>query len=111
MKRQNKKTNPSRPPHRLLAAVLAILCLLPVLTVVAFAAGEDPLAPITAFKDLMVGVVQIIGVIAALYGIVQIGLSLQSHDPSQRTQGVLVLFGGILLALAPTILGYIGIPI
>lgn len=111
MKTKNNKT---RQSHRRLVSVITILCLLPVLAVPALATegrSADPLAPLTAFKDLLVSVVQILGICGALYGFVQVGLSLQSHDPSQRTQGLLVFVGGILLALAPTILNYIGISV
>ena len=41
-------------------------------------------------------------------GIVQVGMSIQSHDASQRTQGLLCLFGGLLIAFAKEILTLIG---
>lgn len=37
-------------------------------------------------------------------GIVQVGLSLQSHDPSQRSNGFLTLAGGIVITFAKEIL-------
>ena len=43
------------------------------------------------------------------WGIVQLGMSVQSHDATQRTQGVLCLFGGLLIAFAKEILTAIGV--
>ena len=42
------------------------------------------------------------------WGIVQVGMSIQSHDASQRTQGFLCLFGGLMIAFAQEILTSIG---
>ena len=42
------------------------------------------------------------------WGIVQVGMSIQSHDASQRTQGFLCLFGGLMIAFAKEILTTIG---
>ena len=38
------------------------------------------------------------------FGIVQIGLSLKSHDPSQRANGFLTLTGGVIITFAKEIL-------
>ena len=45
-----------------------------------------------------------IGIIILGWGVVQVGMSVQSHDASQRTQGFLCLFGGLLIAFAKEIL-------
>ena len=37
-------------------------------------------------------------------GVVQIGLSFKSHDPSQRANGFMTLAGGIIIAFAKQIL-------
>jgi len=41
------------------------------------------------------------------FGIVQVGLSLKSHDPSQRANGFLTLCGGVVIAFAKEILDII----
>ena len=41
------------------------------------------------------------------YGIVQIGLSLKSHDPSQRANGIMTVAGGIVVTFAKEILNTI----
>ena len=38
------------------------------------------------------------------FGIVQVGLSLKSHDPSQRANGFLTVGGGVLIVFAREIL-------
>ena len=48
-----------------------------------------------------------IGLILLGFGIVQIGLSLKSHDASQRANGFLTFFGGVIIAFAKDILDLI----
>ena len=52
-------------------------------------------------------IIRAIGLILLGWGIVQVGLSLQSHDPSQRSQGFLTLAGGIIITFAKEILDLI----
>ena len=37
------------------------------------------------------------------FGVVQVGLSLKSHDPSQRANGFLTLAGGVIITFAKEI--------
>ena len=48
--------------------------------------------------------VRAIGMILLGFGVVQIGLSLKSHDPSQRANGFLTLAGGVVITFAKEIL-------
>lgn len=57
----------------------------------------------TDIVDLFKDIISLIGVAACLFGILQIGMSISSHDASQRLQGFLALGGGVLIAAAPTI--------
>ena len=71
---------------------------------VALAAGDNPAKDaILSFTDIIVGIVTAIGVILAIWGVVQVGMSIPSHDTSQRAQGFLALAGGIVVAVAPHI--------
>lgn len=91
------------------AAVLA-LSLCAMLTVPAFAAGgSDPLAIVNNLSDFIFSIIKALGIIILGWGIVQVGMSFQSHDASQRTQGFLCLFGGLMIAFAKEILGTIGV--
>ena len=53
---------------------------------------------------LLFGVIRAVGLILLGWGIVQIGLSFQSHDPSQRSNGFLTLAGGVVVTFAKEIL-------
>ena len=54
-------------------------------------------------------ILRAVGVIVAGYGIVQIGLAVQSHDSSQRANGFLAFFGGLLIMFAKEILDFIAV--
>jgi uncharacterized membrane protein YidH (DUF202 family) len=56
---------------------------------------------------LTFGLIRAIGLILLGFGIVQIGLSLKSHDPSQRANGFLTLAGGVIITFAKEILSLI----
>ncbi|MFR5691683.1 MAG: glutamyl-tRNA amidotransferase [Lachnospiraceae bacterium] len=68
-----------------------------------FAAG-DPLTVVNNLSDFIFGLIRAIGMILLGFGIVQIGLSLKSHDPSQRANGFLTLAGGVVITFAKEIL-------
>ncbi len=70
-------------------------------TVPAFAAGgSDPLTIVNNLSDFIFSIIKALGIIILGWGIVQVGMSFQSHDASQRTQGFLCLFGGLMIAFA-----------
>ena len=58
------------------------------MTTTAFAAN-DPLTVVNNLSDFIFGLIRAIGLILLGFGIVQVGLSLKSHDPSQRANGFL----------------------
>ena len=47
------------------------------------------------------------GLIILGWGVVQVGMSFQSHDPSQRSNGFLTLAGGIVITFTKEILDLI----
>lgn len=71
-----------------------------------FAAG-DPLSVINNLSTFIFSLIRAIGLILLGFGIVQIGLSLKSHDPSQRANGFLTLAGGVIITFAKEILNLI----
>ena len=83
------------------ACTLVSVCAVP-----AFAAG-DPLTVINNLSDFIFGLIRAVGMILLGFGIVQIGLSLKSHDPSQRANGFLTLAGGVIITFAKEILDMI----
>ena len=70
-------------------------------------AADDPLTVVNNFSDFIFGLIRAIGMILLGFGVVQIGLSLKSHDPSQRANGFLTLAGGVIITFAKEILNMI----
>ena len=102
----NKKTNPA--PCRFMQVWAALVLSLCVLTVPALAV-DDPLTIVNNLSTFIFSAIRAIGIIILGWGIVQVGMSVQSHDASQRTQGFLCLFGGLLITFAKEILTLIGV--
>ena len=75
----------------------------------AFAASTDPLTVVNNLSTFIFSCIRAVGIIILGWGIVQVGMSVQSHDASQRTQGFLCLFGGLLITFAKEILTTIGV--
>ncbi len=70
-------------------------------------ANGDPITVINNLSTFMFGLIRAIGVILLGWGIVQVGMFLQSHDPSQRSNGFLTLAGGLIITFAKEILDLI----
>ena len=89
MKLFNKKNKETRslPMGRkgksAFAVYTALVLMLCCCTTTAFAAS-DPLTVINNLSDFIFGLIRAIGMILLGFGVVQIGLSLKSHDPGQR---------------------------
>ena len=92
--------------YRRYRAVIVALTLVYANAVTAFAAG-DPISVVNNLSDFIFGLIRAVGIILLGWGIVQVGLSLQSHDPSQRSNGFLTLAGGIVITFAKEILNLI----
>jgi hypothetical protein len=88
-------------------AVCCVLALLLALFAVPAYAADDPLAVINNLSEFIFGLIRAIGLILLGFGIVQIGLSLKSHDPSQRANGFLTLAGGVIITFTKEILNLI----
>ena len=65
------------------------------------------LTVVNNLSTFIFGLIRAIGMILLGFGIVQVGLSLKSHDPSQRANGFLTLAGGIIITFAKEILALI----
>ena len=91
---------------RLLFSVFCVTVLVFSITTTAFAT-DDPLHVINNLSEFVFGLIRAIGIILLAFGIVQVGLSLKSHDPSQRANGFLTLAGGVIITFAREILNLI----
>ena len=68
-----------------------------------YAAEKDPLQVINNLSNLMASIITTFGGIVLMFGIVQIGLSFNSHDPSQRVSGVMTFVAGVILTCSKAI--------
>jgi hypothetical protein len=104
MKKNNKPMPQSvRRGLRVYAAAVMTFALMTGFGLTAFAAS-DPIAVVNNLSDFIFGLIRAVGLILLGFGIVQVGLSLKSHDPSQRANGFLTLAGGIIITFAKEIL-------
>lgn len=104
--KRNKILKMSRILRTVKYMLLAVLLILTASTNTVFAAG-DPLTTINNLSTFIFSAIKAIGLILLGFGIVQIGLSLKSHDASQRANGFLTFFGGVIIAFAKDILDMI----
>jgi len=113
MKKRNKPTQKLpmtggvKKGFRIYTAVIIVVMLIMSISVTVFAATDDPVQVVNNLSDFIFGVIRAIGLILLGFGIVQVGMSLKSHDPSQRATGFLTLAGGIIITFAKEILNLI----
>lgn len=102
----NNNKSKARKICAMWTALVLSVCLF---TVPAYATGADPLTVVNNLSDFIFSCIKAIGIIILGWGVVQVGMSIQSHDASQRSQGFLCLFGGLVIAFAKEILTTIGV--
>ena len=83
-----------------ISVTVAVVCV----AIVPVLAASDAEKAIKNMSEIIFGIIRAIGVILAGWGLVQVGMSFQSHDPSQRSQGFLCLAGGLIIVFAKSIL-------
>ena len=101
-----KETKFERRAKRVYAILSCLLLALTVSVVPSFAAG-DPLAAVNNLSEFIFSLIRAIGLILLGFGILQLGLSLKSHDPSQRANGMLTIAGGIVIVFTREILALV----
>lgn len=111
-KTKNTNTNGMAMNSKVKKAFIAYSSMIAVVTFIALTATpvfaeSDPITVVNNLSDFIFGLIRAIGMILLGFGIVQIGLSLKSHDPSQRANGFLTLAGGVIITFAKEILSLI----
>lgn len=81
------------------ASLLAFLFMVHMVTY----AAVDPLESTNKLKTYLGKLVEGVGIIVVIVGIVVLGSALISHDPSQKITGILVIVAGILIAGATAV--------
>ena len=61
------------------------------------------------FMDIVFTFVRFFGIFLAAWGVFDIGSSMSSHDSNQRSTGIKLLVGGIIVIFAKEILNAIGV--
>ena len=100
-------TGKVRKGFKAYVGIILCLVLFATLGVTAFAATNDPVTVVNNLSTFIFGLIRAVGLILLGFGIVQVGLSLKSHDPSQRANGFLTVAGGIIITFAKEILNLI----
>ncbi len=90
-----------------LMAVLTIAVMMVLSPAHTVFAATDPIEVVRNLSDFIFGMIRAVGVILLGWGIVQVGLSVQSHDPSQRSNGFMTLAGGVIITFTKEILDLI----
>ncbi len=67
-------------------------------------AADDPISIVNNLSNFIFGLIKAVGMIILGFGIVQVGMSLKSHDPTQRANGIMTLAGGVVITFAKEIL-------
>jgi len=101
--KETQKLPMGRKSKKAFALYAVLVLCLTCFTTTTFAAN-DPLKVINNLSDFIFGLIRALGMILLCFGIVQVGLSLKSHDPSQRANGFLTLAGGVIIMFAKEIL-------
>lgn len=87
----------------MLFCILCAIVLVFSVATVAFA-DDDPIQVVNNLSNFIFGLIRAVGIILLGFGILQLGLSLKSHDPSQRANGMLTIAGGIVITFTKEIL-------
>ena len=106
MKHDLKTNNFERKVKRIYA-ILACTAMVMMVTAVPALAADDPLTVVNNLSEFIFSLIRAIGLILLGFGIVQIGLALKGHDASQRAQGFMTFFGGVVIYFAKDILDMI----
>ena len=111
-KKENEQRNPQGTGKGRLRGIIRFFfvtsfVLLPQTALATGKAGGDPLVVVNNLSDFIFALIRAIGIILLGLGIMQVGLSLKSHDPSQRANGFLTLAGGIVITFTKEILNLI----
>lgn len=90
------------------ALVLTVLLVLPAFAAEGDGTTGDALGALNSLNDLIFGLLKAVGLAAAGFGVLQLGMSISSHDTTQRITGIACVVGGIIIYFTKSILSAIG---
>lgn len=97
----------SKNYKRLINISFSILLIGIVCTSTVVLADDDPLQVVNNLSDFIFQLIRLIGYIILGFGIIQFGMSIKSHDPSQRANAIMTVAGGIIIRYSKEILDFI----
>ena len=103
-KKNKTLVNKASKGNRVVRMVVIFMLVVLMFTTTSFAAASDPLAVVNNLSEFIFSLIRAIGLILLGFGIVQIGLSLKSHDASQRANGFMTMAGGVIITFTKEIL-------
>ena len=107
MATKTKIPEKARKALKIWCAVIMVIALCSSLSIICLADDGDPIKVVNNLSTFIFSLIRAIGLILLGLGIMQVGLSLKSHDPSQRANGFLTLAGGIIITFTKEILNMI----
>lgn len=84
-----------------------ILIVMTISTTTTVLAADDPLTVVNNLSNFIFAFIRAIGIIILGFSVVQIGLSIKGHDPSQRANGILGFGGGVIITFSKEIINMI----
>ena len=103
-RQQMKRERRAKKAYALAAALALAMVVTIAPAFAAPAAGGDQLTVVSNLSDFIFSLIRAVGLILLGFGVLQVGLSLQSHAPSQRSNGMLTIAGGIVITFTREIL-------
>lgn len=100
-KKEKQKNKLKKTESRLKMLGLTLVSLLN--TNVVYAA-DDPIVAVNNLTNFIFTLVQSLGAIMLIFGVVQFGMSFKSHDASQRASSVMTIGGGLIICFSKAII-------
>lgn len=99
--KENHKIKLKKTESKLKMLVLTLVSLLNANVVYAV---DDPIAAVNNLTNFIFSLVQSLGAIMLIFGVVQFGMSFKSHDASQRASSVMTIGGGLIICFSKAII-------
>ena len=91
---------------KIFSAVVLLIALV-IGTTTSVYAADDPIAVVNNLSNFIFSLIRAIGIITLAFGVLQFGLAMKSHDPSQRANSMLTIAGGVIITFTKEILNMI----
>ena len=102
--KENKKSSLVKKILKRGAFIIGYVIALNVMQATNVFAADDPITVVNNLSNFIFGLIRAVGMIILGFGVVQVGMSLKSHDPTQRANGIMTLAGGVVITFAKEIL-------